>query len=503
MRSMFRYSRFLVLLVLLSCLWGVGVGAQPSAVTSSAVDPQSADLMRVDLLSLAKDPKLDRAHLGLFVKNLTSGAVLLDMNSERLFIPASTLKLFTTAAAISLLGPEYTYQTPLLLHGAVEGGVLRGDLIVRGAGDPSISGIFHKSRPQAVFESWAQALRQRGVERIEGDLIGDATLFPGPPLGDGWNWDDESYWYAAQTGALAFNESTADVAVTADGNPGTSVRWEIGPAPDYLEVANEATVGPAGSPSTFVAQRRRGKNILEMKGELQRGQRMRFAVTVENPSAWFLHALRRVLEKHGVSVQGGSRLVREREEAAAWADATPLAVYTSPPMDALASYTNRESHNFYAEQILKTLGAVQRNLGTARAGAETVMSWATALGVSRESLVMVDGSGLSRKNLVSPRAMVSLLEGMRSSNKFKPFYDSLPVAGCHGSLANRMCNTPAENVARAKVGYVTHDICLAGYTHDASGQWYAYALFVNNHAGSVRDAKAMQDTVVATLTAAE
>lgn len=502
MRIVLRHCRVFVFLLLLVCCASI-LNAQAQQSAASAIGSRSAELVRVDLLGLAKDPRLERAHLGLFVKNLTTGAELLDVNAARLFIPASTMKLFTTAAAISLLGPAYTYQTPLLLHGTVEGGVLRGDLVVRGAGDPSIAGAFHKNDPLAVFESWARALRQRGVERIEGYLVGDASLFPGPPLGDGWNWDDETYWYSAQTGALAFNESTADVVVSAEGEPGAPVRWEIGPVPGYLEVVNDATVGPAGSGSTFLAERRRGENVLEMKGQLPRGQRVRFAVTVEKPAAWFLHALRHVLAANGVHVEGVSRVVRKQEEAREWATAAPVAVHTSPSMFSLATHTNRESHNLYAEQMLMALGAEQRNLGTARAGAETVMSWATALGVGRESLVMVDGSGLSRKNLVSPRAMVALLEGMRTSSVFQPFYESLPVAGCHGSLANRMCGTPAENVASAKVGYVTHNICLAGYTRDASGQWYAYALFVNNHAGPVRDAKALQDGIVAALTAAE
>ncbi|WP_167512309.1 D-alanyl-D-alanine carboxypeptidase/D-alanyl-D-alanine-endopeptidase [Oceanidesulfovibrio marinus] len=462
-----------------------------------------ADALRVELLSIVTDPKLTRAHTGLYVKDLSTGQVLLDRNSELLFIPASTLKLFTTAAAISLLGPSYTYKTPLLLDGVVEGDTLHGNLVVRGSGDPSISGVFHGDKPLTVFTAWAQQLRQRGIQRISGDLIGDASLFPGPPLGMGWNWDDESYWYAAQTGALAFNESTADVSVTADGKPGDPVGYEVEPVAGYLNVDNEAVVGAPKSGSSFVAERRHGENVLAMTGELPRGSRTGFACTVEGPADWFLFALRSVLEANGVYVVGQSRVVTDPRETTGWSNATQAAVYTSPPVSELVTFTNRKSHNFYAEQLLKTIGATRRNLGTARAGAEAVMSWASGLGVNRKGLEMVDGSGLSRMNLVSPRAMVALLEGMRGSGNFQAFYDSMPVAGCHGSLTNRMCNTPAEDVAHAKVGFVTHDICLAGYTRDKRGGWYAYALFVNNHTGPVRDAKAMQDAVVAALSAVE
>ncbi|MFW5735684.1 MAG: D-alanyl-D-alanine carboxypeptidase/D-alanyl-D-alanine-endopeptidase [Oceanidesulfovibrio sp.] len=505
MRTPFRHILLSALLVAFFSVFAVGAHGQQQDAPARTAPPRAVDddLLRVELLGLATDPKLARAHLGLYVKSLTTGEVLLDVNGERLFIPASTMKLFTTAAAISLLGPDYTYRTPVLLHGVVEDGALRGDLVVRGVGDPSFSGIFHDDRPLAVFEEWAQTLKQRGVRRIEGDLVGDATFFQGPPLGEGWNWDDESYWYSAQTGALAFNESTANVTVRAVGAPGEPVGWEMAPVPGYLEVENEAENGPAGTAVSFVAERRRGANVLEMAGVLPRGQQARFAVSLEDPAAWFLYALRHVLQANGVAVQGSTRAVRDPSDAGPWIDATPLAIYTSPPLSALATYTNRESHNFYAEQLLKTMGAVKMNLGTARAGAEAVMSWAATMGVDRGSLVMVDGSGLSRKNLVSPRAMVAMLGSMRNAPAFESFYETMPVAGCHGSLANRMCGTLAENVARAKVGYVTHDISLAGYTRNQGGEWYAYALFVNNHAGAVRDAKAMQDAIVIALTAAE
>ncbi len=465
---------------------------RPDTAPDAAVSAASEEIAA--LLTKAAGPggPLARAHVGLYVQRLDDGAVLAAHNERRLFIPASAIKLVTTAAAFELLGPEYVYTTPLFMRGEVVDGVLRGDLLVRGAGDPSLGGALSRD-PLGVFRQWAQALQARGVTRVAGDLLGDVSFFRDAGLGDGWNWDDESYWYAAQTSALAFHENVAEVRVSAD-RVGAPLGVMLGPAPGFLRVENEAVAGGEGA--AFTALRRRGVNVLELSGRLQAGKTQRFTVSVETPALWFLHNLRHVLADAGVTVAGDNRIVR-----ASGAEGVVLATHVSPPLRDLAAHTNRESHNLYAEHLLKTIGAQMRNRGDWAAGVKAVEAWAASLGVSAPELQMADGSGLSRKNLISPRAMGALLAAMRQRPHFSAFYASLPVAGVHGSLRSRMKGGPAEGVVRAKVGYVTHNIALAGYAEDRRGRRYVFVTFVNNHAGKVRDAKALQDAVANRLCA--
>ncbi|RLD15682.1 D-alanyl-D-alanine carboxypeptidase/D-alanyl-D-alanine-endopeptidase [candidate division KSB1 bacterium] len=450
--------------------------------------------IRKQIKFLISDPSLANAHIGIYVESLKDGQIIFENNPFKLMVPASNMKLFTTSAALVNLGPDFRFQTPVYATGAKSDSILNGDLIIRGSGDPSISGRWYNGDGLYVFKSWADSLKQMGITRINGNLIGDNRYFKEPDMAEGWNWDDEPFWYSAHTSALSFNDNCIDFSVWPDSLT-KSVHFSIFPLDDSIQVINRAIVCDSASNSTLEITRINGKNIYLIKGMLPvKADTVHESITVEHPANYFLRILYKVLNQKGIRITGGIKVVSD-DEALDYTSAQKLFVHQSPPLSDLIRVVNKVSHNFYADQLLKTMGAKFNRDGSFDGGCKFVKSWLESIGVAPQYFFSVDGSGLSRKNFVAPIATATLLKTLYHHPYFKYLYDSMPVAGIDGTIRHRMKGTLAEGNVHAKTGYVQRMRALSGYVNIGKNDPMIFVMMFNNYSVPTAEVNKIQDHI--------
>jgi serine-type D-Ala-D-Ala carboxypeptidase/endopeptidase (penicillin-binding protein 4) len=416
------------------------------------------------------------------VVSLDRGDTLVSLNADLPLAPASNLKLYSTGAALYYLGPDFRYSTSLLADGPVRDGVLEGDLILHGNGDPTISGRMLPSG-LSTFIAFADSLAALGVRRVRGNLMGDGSYFDEDWIGDGWQPGDRMEWYAAPIGALNFSENMVTVRVQ-PGASGDPARITTAPATVGMAIVNRVRTVRSGSTSVRFEH---GDSAIVVSGEIRRGasgvSRM---MPVVDPANYAAAALRAVLQERGIRVDGEVRSVRRPAEsrvgaARAGVGSPPrvVAVHRSPPLAEIAAVTNHVSHNLFAEALLKTAGRVVEGEGSFAAGARAVtrlVDQETA--VAPAALRIEDGSGLSRTNRVTARATVSLLDYMMHSAVWNAYYESLPEAADARGL-HRMYDTPAARNLRAKTGTIRNVSALSGYVRTADGERLMFCIMTN------------------------
>lgn len=439
---------------------------------------------------------LSGAHWGLAVRSLSTGEFLCKKDETKAFVPASNMKLITTAVALVALGPDFRYTTGLYMGGEVRGGILHGDLFVLGSGDPAIAGSFNGGKAAGVFGEWADALAGKGVREIEGAVTGDASCFDGQSLGAGWPWDDETSGYSAQISCLSFNDNAVEVEVSPGRNTGDPAGIIISPATGYVKVINQAATAPAGTEGSLRFFRQPGTNTIKVSGAIANGSRpLREWVSIDNPARYTATVLKETLESRGIRVHGGIALVGEERKAADYATMKRVAEHISPPLKEIIKITNKLSKNLYAEQMFRTLGKVLGGEGSTAASAGVIRDQLSLMGIPDGPMAVYDGSGFSRLDLMTPLNMVLLLDYMSHHDYFPYFYDSLPVAGVDGTLERRMQGTPAAGRVHAKTGYLRHVRALSGYATAKDGGLIAFSLLVNNYSGTPEDVRAFQDNL--------
>ncbi|MCB0283705.1 MAG: D-alanyl-D-alanine carboxypeptidase/D-alanyl-D-alanine-endopeptidase [Calditrichaeota bacterium] len=450
---------------------------------------------------LVDDPELANAQVGLYIEALKDNETIYSHNEKKLFVPASNEKLYTTASALELLDSTYQFKTEFYQSGKINAGVLDGNLIVRGMGDPSISGRFRDSDILAFFKDWADSLKAHGINEIDGDLIGNESFFSGNKLGYGWNWDDEPYWYSAQIGALSFNDNCVDITIKPGEKPGDNVVVTTNPVSEYFNILNTATTISSDSNSTLRIDRTRGKNEIVITGGLPVSKReSSLSITIEDPASWFVTVLADVLIREGISLKGHILTDDSNFNQNSPDSLSHIFTAYSKNLAQMVKVVNKGSHNFYAEQIFKTLGAEINKKGSARESSQIISDWLAGIGVPDNLAISVDGSGLSRMNLVSPFSTAAILRHMYKSKNFKPFYDSLPIAGVDGTIKSRMKDTVAQGVVRAKTGYVRYVRSLSGYTTDRDGNDYLFVIMVNHYSVPTSYINNFQDKICILLT---
>lgn len=445
------------------------------------------------------DPNFNSSNWGVVIKSLETGEYLYKRNEDKLFIPASNLKLITTAAGLISLGPDYKYQTDIFIDGRIDGSVLKGNLIVQGIGDPTFSERFNKGNVYQVFNNWADSLLAKNIDEISGNLIGDDNLFDDNGFGNGWSLDHESYWYSAPTSAICLNDNCVEISVkpATYNNPAT---LSILPQTRYVTIINKVTTGPKGSATNLDINRERGTNIITVFGKIEEGSEERkvFA-TVNNPTQFAMVVLKDVLQKKGIIVKGYASDIDMEETPLDYSKMNILFTYESVPLFDIIKIINKDSQNFYAEQLLKTIGLEKENFGSIENGVNVEKKILKDMGINPENLIIVDGSGLSWLNLVTPRQMINLLTYMYRNEYFNYFYESLPVAGVDGTLANRMKKSKAENNVRGKTGYNDGVRSICGYVYTADNEPIAFSIIVNNFIVPASLADNLQDQVCVRL----
>jgi D-alanyl-D-alanine carboxypeptidase/D-alanyl-D-alanine-endopeptidase (penicillin-binding protein 4) len=452
-------------------------GTRPVVVPAPPRNPLRQLQLNID--TLLQEPALAPGTWGVLVQSLSRNDTLYAVNPHKLMLPSSNLKVFTLAAAAERLGWDYTYETAVAATAGIESGRIDGDLIVSGSGDPSLSES-NELGPR-LFELWAERLKTLGVATISGRIIGDDHAFDNETLGAGWMWDDLNEGYSAGIGALQVDQNVTSLTVSPGSVVGSAAVALFAAEGTGLTVRNRATTGPPDSPPSVRVHRPAFSAMIELGGSIPLDAKpIKRAVPVDNPTLYFVSELRRVLIASGIEVRGAAIDIDDLPETPLTGDRLPLLVHRSPPLSTLAERLMKFSQNQYAETLLKTLGAAAGQ-PTFEGGRVAVRQVAESWGVAPGDLVLADGSGLSRYNLVTPQALVTVLAHVDRDERLKePFEATLPIAGRDGTLAGRLKGTPADGNVRAKTGSFSNARSVAGYARTADGEPIVFAIIANN-----------------------
>lgn len=476
----FSKSRLPALLPALLLVAGLSLGAYPAPSLDDRID------------AIISRYGAEATFWGLYVQDLNTGRTLYRRNADKTMLPASNQKLLTTAAALDALSADFRYETTLYFDGEVDGSVLRGDLILEGAGDPTFGS--DQMPGDDPLRQWATALASMGVTRIEGRLIGDDDVFDDDPYAKGWDVDyiltQSSRKLGISTSGLAYRDNVVSLKVRAE-RVGTAPGVAASPV-GYLDVRNDATTHARRRGRNVRVRRTLGTEDVQLYGSVARTYAGTIEVPVANPTAFTLFAFRYHLQEAGIDVDANLLDLDDLDERLDYRDAEPLFVHLSPPLHEILRVVNRESNNFYAEQLLRTIGWG----GTAEGAEGRIKELLTRAGASTAGLSVRDGSGLSRKDMVTPEAMGRLLAYMYRHPARDAFLDSLPAGGEAGTtMRHRLQDVPV----RAKTGSLEFVRALSGYTTTPDGRPVAFAFFANNYAApSYRITRAL-DAMVRTL----
>jgi D-alanyl-D-alanine carboxypeptidase/D-alanyl-D-alanine-endopeptidase (penicillin-binding protein 4) len=437
--------------------------------------------------------------IGVAVYSVDRSAPLYLRDADRSLLPASNMKLYTTAAALDRLGPDFQYTTSLYADGPVlPGGTLDGNLILVGRGDPAVSGRFFGDSATYVYDRFADELRRAGVRRVTGRLIGDASYFDDELAAPGWEIGNLLWWYGARANALSFNDNVVTMEIRPGPSVGAPVEVSFYPRTDGLRVANRAaTSGRRGARSIGIA-RRPDLNGYEIWGRIPvGGTAVRYVVAVEDPPTFALSVLRDRLERAGVAVSGRDQVVYDRDLLPARSRRL-IASHVSPRLIDLVRVVNKRSQNFVAEQILKTLGAVVDGEGSFDEGGDVIHDMLRGFGISTRSVVVRDGSGLSRGDVVTARTTAELLVAMRSHPAFDDYYDSLLIAGQDGD-PRRLDAPAARGNLHTKTGTLRGVSALSGYATTLDGELLAFSVITNGMPGGKGASIGLEDAVAEAL----
>lgn len=436
---------------------------------------------------------------GVEVRSLASRDVLFEANAHRLLTPASTLKTLTLAVAADQLGWNYTFETRALATGTVDNGVLDGDLVVVGAGDPSFDDW--DGGASATFGEWASRLKERGITTIGGRIVGNDDVFQDEGLGAGWMWDDLAFAYSAPASGLQFNEGSAQITITPGAAAGEPAMLALTPTHARVPMVNRVSTVPAGGATAIdmEALPRTPGAILSGTIALDAGRTVRL-VSVGNPTLYFANAVRTGMIANGIDVLGGAVDADDLVDPPATSPSLIELTHRSPALSALADTLMKLSQNLYAETLLRTLGRVRGRAGTAEGGIAVIRQVLSAWGVPPSEVLMADGSGLSRYNLVTADALVTTLAHVYDDAGLRePFMASLPVAGRAGTLAERMKGTAAEGNVTAKSGSFTNARAVAGYLRTADGEPLVFAIAANNYGVAPAEVDRVTDAILVAL----
>ena len=454
--------------------------------------------LAADLDRIFNAPVMEQGLWGVEVKSLDTGRVLYARNARTLMMPASNMKILTLAAAAETLGWDYRFTTTLETTAAVENGALRGDLVVRGAGDPTINS--RDKRADAVLDEWAAALKTAGITSIGGNVVADATAFDDRRLGQGWAWDYLEAGYAAPVSALEFNENIATLTIKPGAKPGDPAALELPPATG-LGLVYHVVTGENGTATTIAIDRLVDRAYLDVRGTIAADAAPATRdVAVANPALYFAHSLVLGLQARGIFVRGLPReFVRPSFDVPVEPRRT-IAESKSPPLRDIATVMMKVSQNLYAETLLRAVGLAKSGLGSAENGRRAAADVFTAWGIPSGGYVQADGSGLSRYDYVTADMVVTLLEHMYKDPRHKEaFTATLPIAGKDGTIASRLKGTRAETNATAKTGSISNVRTLSGYVKTRDGETLAFSILANSFTIPAATVNYIADVAVETL----
>jgi len=450
---------------------------------------------------------------GVEVAGLENGRILYERNTDRAFTPASNTKLFTTAAALEKLGPDFTYRTVLFRDGEVDSsGVLHGDLVIVGSGDPTLSTSFWE-HPLGILEAWADSLKAHGLRAVTGDIIGEGDALPAQPAGED-TFEEETGWSTQRMGGLAFEENRVVVKAVPGSEVGDTAAIEVRPPLGYAIKNQVSTIA-----TKYVWRREKYRNkrgrLRTRKVKVIAGEALDVAMVGDtlivsgavgdrsperttqfyaaDPAKNFAAVFTAVLENEGIEVRGQPRGRAGSARVPRTSPMVSVTNYSSPTLAEFVKIINKESHNFYAECLLRTLGAEVKGSRTAQAGLSSEAEFLKNIGI--EDASFVDGCGRSHGSSVTPEDVLKLLRYMHTRPSWGAFYNSLAVAGMDGTLKGRMTGAAqALGNVHAKTGTIRGVSALSGYVLARNGKMFAFSILVND-TRKIKTARRVEDYI--------
>lgn len=474
---MIRLFIYLFIVLLISC--DESVQAQENNDNEASAE----DILK-EIRKLLSEEKLKNASLGFYAIPVLSDKPLAEYNSEQSLSPASTLKIVTTSAALAVLGQDFVFETKLEYDGKITSeGTLEGNLYIKGGGDPTLGA----NNLNALMDNWAKAIKDKGIKKINGILVGDASIFEDHLTPDTWTWADMGNYYGAGACGLSIAENAYKIFFSAENKVGINAKFlRTEPQINNLEIVNEVQTGTSdsgdnayiyGAPYSFLRYIRgtipAGANNFEIKGSLP------------DPALFCAEYLQKKLIANGISCKEVStdRLLKIKNK---FSDdkRTVLHQTFSEALKEIVKTINLESMNLYAEHCLKMIAYKKTKEGSNAKGIEEISNFLKSKKIDTNGLLMYDGCGLSRFNALTTKQLALILKTMQNENEFQSLFYSLPIAGKTGTMKNRCKGTVAEGNLRAKSGSVSGIRSFAGYVNSRSGKRIAFAIMVNNFSGS-------------------
>jgi D-alanyl-D-alanine carboxypeptidase/D-alanyl-D-alanine-endopeptidase (penicillin-binding protein 4) len=465
----------------------------PAARVPPATGSPALDRLRRTVLAATALPGVRRATWGIAVQSLHHDERLVELNPTALLTPASAAKIFPAAAASEAVGWAYSYETVLRATGPIVNGVLQGDLVAVGSGDPTIEGRIGQG-----FQPWIAAVRAAGIRRVQGRVIGDDDRLeePRPPMA--WAWDDIGFPTGILFGALNAHENRMTVTVAPAATAGAPAVATVERHAMSRPFVSRVTTGPPASQEVVWPEQRPGDPYLTLVGSIPlRAKPALVLASAGNPTLWFATVLRDRLQQAGIDVQGEAMDIDDARPAPA-RTGTTLYVHRSPPLSAILQPMLKNSVNLYAEAVLR-LNAPRGGPATMDAALDGLRRRLASWGIAIDAQQLVDGSGVSRRSVVSADAMCAVLKRMHAPAAGSPFVQALPLAGVDGTLLERMRGTAAAGNARGKTGTMSNVRALAGYVTTRDGEPLAFAIIANNFEGGGDAATQAIDAMVVAL----
>ena len=503
--------------IIIGCLSAIaaltGCGGARATTSPTPASPPAvtrAGLTRM-IDSMVNAPEFRTALWGILIVDPEAHDTLYAHNAAKLFIPASNQKLVSSSVMLEQLGPEYRFRTTFAAHGTIADGTLSGDLAVIGRGDPTMSDRMMKGDAMAALRAIADSLSQRGIRRITGNVVAVGDAFPGPVRGAAWPWDGLNGASFAGVDELLFNEGLSTFRVRPGANIGDPGVVETRPARTFpnvrvmvTTVARDTTAAAAAAAATgrggrggtgtrVSAYQDTLTSAVIVRGQIAVGDSATITLPQHDPNTAFVASLTEAMAERGIIVD---------RQATTWTQdprVDSLFTVLSVPLKEILPAVMKPSQNQIAEAFLRTLGLERAGVGTADSGRRVVERQFAAWNIPSDAFVVRDGSGLSRSDLISPEAILGILEAMRRSPNFAVFYESLPIAGVDGTIRTRMRDTPAQGNLRAKTGTLSMVRSLSGYVRTADGRLLEFSMLCNNWTTPQAAVDRVQDSIGAAL----
>ena len=478
-----------------------------AAVVSAAPPPKHLPLESRLRALIDSTPGARTAHWGILAVDLKTGKPIFAHNEKRLFIPASNTKLYTTALAFERLGPGHRFHTKIVADlPADSAGRIEGDLRLVGGGDPTLSARAYpytkapsSNPPYAALEELADQLIARGVKSIQGDIVGDDTYYPHDPFADGWAVDDPAYEYGSPVSALILNDNAFRLTVEAGNLTGEPTQISLFPNIEYFVIQNNVLSVP-GRDRKVNLHRSPSSNEVILDGSIGVDARPFVELLgVDDPALFAASALREILERRGVRVDGTARAHHRALGSGKLAGGQILAERMSLPLTETAKVVNKVSQNLHAEILLREVALHRRGEGTRKLGHEEMTLFLAQAGAAKEGFNFEDGSGLSRLTLVTPETSVKLLQYMNRSKNAKAFSATLPIGGEDGTLDKRFAGLVGGKRVHAKTGSLSHVSALSGYIDSVTRGRIAFSIMVNNFNVPTSEVRSVIDKIAVAL----